>query len=148
MYTEEEILSFAKDRNLSREQFRSLLESIVKENIGPAEGPPPVATEPVTEAPTATLPEVTVPTSQDELRLDAAFRTFNKDEPLDVTKNRRDIAKGFVDSSPEGTDLSEIMRLQKMDDPRDSFTLFEDGFHTPAMKQPHHPSFVLNDPRK
>ena len=40
------------------------------------------------------------------------------------------------------------MRLQKMDDPRDSFTLFEDGFHTPAMKQPHHPSFVLNDPRK
>ena len=148
MYTEEEILSFAKDRNLSREQFRSLLESIGKENIGPAEAPPPVATEPVTEAPTATLPEVTVPTSQDELRLDAAFRTFNKDEPLDVTKNRRDIAKGFVDSSPEGTDLSEIMRLQKMDDPRDSFTLFEDGFHTPAMKQPHHPSFVLNDPRK
>ena len=84
-------------------------------------------------------------------RRDAFFgpsSTFQANEPLAVTKQRRDLVKGFQDNSPEGTDLGGLLRLQQMQDPRQNFHLFDDGFHTPAMKQPHHPSFILNDPRK
>jgi len=76
-------------------------------------------------------------------RLLEFFRTFKGDEPLAVTKNRVDLTKGFVDTSNEGADLTTLLAFQK-DDPRAKFTLFEDGFHTPAFKRPSHPSFRLN----
>mgnify|MGYP003679140286 CR=1 FL=1 len=84
-------------------------------------------------------------------RLNAFFgpsSTFQGSEPLAVTKQRRDLVKGFQDNSPEGTNLGGLFRLQQMQDPRQNFHLFDDGYHTPAMKQPHHPSFILNDPRE
>jgi hypothetical protein len=84
-------------------------------------------------------------------RLNAFFgpsSTFNGSEPLALTKQRRDMVKGFVDRSPEGSNLASLFQLQQMQDPRENFYLFEDGYHTPVTKQPHHPSFILNDPRK
>lgn len=81
-------------------------------------------------------------------RLVEFFKTFQRDEPFALTKNRRDLVKGFRDTSEEGNDLSELIRMRNDKDPRDSFYLFDDGFHTPAPKQPSHPSFILNDPRK
>ena len=65
-----------------------------------------------------------------------------------VTKNRVDLTKGFVDSSNEGSDLSTLLGMQEMKDPREAFYLFDDGFHTPALKKPSHPSFRLNDLRE
>ena len=76
------------------------------------------------------------------------FKTFQNDEPLAVTKNRVDLTKGFVDSSNEGSDLSTMLGMQQMKDPREAFYLFDDGFHTPALKRPSHPSFRLNDLRE
>ena len=81
-----------------------------------------------------------------QMRLDDAFDTFDPNEPYDVTRQRRDRAKGFVDNSPEGRDLASIIQMQQFNNPRALFHLFDDGFHTPAMKQPSHPSFMLNDP--
>ena len=69
--------------------------------------------------------------------------TYQRNEPLAMTRNRRDLVKGFEDSSDEGG-LASLLRMQQMKDPRDDFYPFEDGYHTPAMKQPHHPSFMLN----
>jgi hypothetical protein len=84
----------------------------------------------------------------DEQRLKEAFATFKKDEPFVVTKQRTDRAKGFKDTSPEGRSLSSIKRMQNAKDPKNMFYHFEDGFHTPATKQPKHETFVLNDPRR
>ena len=81
-------------------------------------------------------------------RLLEFFRTFDKNEPFAVTKNRRDLVKGFVDTSAEGTNLDSLIQMQNARDPRELFQLFPDGFHTPATKQPRHPSFILNDPRR
>ena len=81
-------------------------------------------------------------------RLLEFFKTFQKNEPLEVTKNRVDLTKGFVDSSNEGSDLSTLLGMQEMKDPREAFYLFDDGFHTPALKKPSHPSFRLNDLRE
>jgi hypothetical protein len=83
-------------------------------------------------------------------RLNAFFgpsSTYQQNEPLAMTRQRRDLTKGFKDSSDEGG-LASLLRMQQMEDPRESFYPFEDGYHTPAMKQPHHPSFMLNDIRK
>ena len=49
MYTQEDILGYAKARNLSREEFNKLLESIGRENIPTA--------EPTAEAPVVPQPE-------------------------------------------------------------------------------------------
>ena len=49
MYTQEDILDYAKARNLSREEFNKLLESIGRENITTA--------EPTAEAPVVPQPE-------------------------------------------------------------------------------------------
>jgi len=81
-------------------------------------------------------------------RLLEFFKTFQNNEPLEVTKNRVDLTKGFVDSSNEGSDLSTLLGMQEMKDPREAFYLFDDGFHTPALKKPSHPSFRLNDLRE
>jgi len=81
-------------------------------------------------------------------RLQAFFQTFKPGEPLAVTRQRRDLVKGFVDRSEEGNSLIDLLQMNQMAHPRELFGLYDDGFHTPAMKQPHHPSFMLNDPRK
>ena len=83
-----------------------------------------------------------------QLRLDAAFETFDPNEPYDVTRQRRDRAKGFVDTSPEGNILIDLIRMNASSNPMEEFVLYEDGYHTPAQKQPHHPSFMLNSPMK
>ena len=84
----------------------------------------------------------------DRMRLNAAFATFQRGEPFAVTKQRVDKAKGFVDTSPEGTSLQYLQQFHDAEDPRDLFQHFPDGFHTPALKQPKHETFLLNDPRK
>ena len=84
----------------------------------------------------------------DRMRLNAAFATFQRGEPFAVTKQRVDKAKGFVDNSPEGTSLQYLQQFHDAEDPRDLFQHFPDGFHTPALKQPKHETFLLNDPRK
>lgn len=81
-------------------------------------------------------------------RLEEAFATFKPHEPLAVTKQRRDRAKGFVDTSPEGNVLIDLIRMNASSNPMEEFVLYEDGYHTPAQKQPHHPSFMLNSPMK
>ena len=84
----------------------------------------------------------------DRARLDRAFATFERGEPFSVTKQRIDMAKGFKDTSVEGNSLMNIQQFHDARDPRDLFFHFSDGFHTPAVKQPKHETFLLNDPRK
>lgn len=78
-------------------------------------------------------------------RLNHAFDRFEQGEPLAVTKQRMDLAKGFTDNSEEGNSLRSIMMMNESEDPREMFYLFDDGYHTPADKQPQHESFTLND---
>jgi hypothetical protein len=81
-------------------------------------------------------------------RLLEFFKTFQQGEPLAVTKNRRDLTKGFVDNSEEGNDLGSLLDMNSSENPRELFSMFSDGFHTPANKQPSHPSFRLNGLKK
>jgi hypothetical protein len=81
----------------------------------------------------------------DQYRLTQAFSTFKPGEPLAVTKQRMDIAKGFKDTSEEGNDLRMLGMINQSENPMEFFYHFDDGFHTPADKQPKHPSFQLND---
>ena len=43
-----------------------------------------------------------------------------------MTKNRRDLVKGFVDNSAEGTNLDSLIQMQNARDPRELFHLFPD----------------------
>ena len=80
----------------------------------------------------------------DRARLNKAFATFQRGESFALTKQRIDMAKGFVDNSPEGTSISSIQQFHDAEDPKDLFFHFSDGFHTPAIKQPKHETFMLN----
>lgn len=81
-------------------------------------------------------------------RKDEAFDRFTPNEPLALTKQRIDRSKGFIDNSPEGQGLGILQMINRSNNPKDFLQLFSDGFHSPARKQPSHPSFILNDSQR
>jgi hypothetical protein len=59
----------------------------------------------------------------DQYRLTQAFSTFKPGEPLAVTKQRMDIAKGFKDTSEEGNDLRMLGMINQSENPDGSFSI-------------------------